>query len=271
MHLSPTHDRRDENFKMDRISPSMISLYLSCPLAFYYGYVAKIQLPQKQIHLLFGSAVHSGIEHMHKGDKDPSLAFEEIFLKEKLSPEEQADHAQYWLMGKEMLKNFTEQYPMFDKLYEIGKVSSEQRIRRKLIHPITGEESSVPLSGILDGLSETQKIQEYKTSKGKWSTDETRFKVQSLLYNLWYYSEYGKIAEETLYFVLLKKFKKSKTDQTVQVIRYTPTIDELAGAFEEVELILQKIKAGIFDRPQGSYHPKYCDCYKYEKALELQQ
>ena len=258
-----------KNFKLDRISPSMVSSYLMCPLSFYYGYVAKIRLPHGVIHLEFGSAVHKAIEEMYKGSKNPIAAFEARFKKEKLADNEKHMYKEYVELGKEMLANYFEEHPMLDKLYGLAAGKSEKYIRRYLTHPITGRQSSIPLSGVLDRLTDNGKIIEYKTSKTKWNVEETRFKVQNLLYNLWYYSEYNRIAEETLYFILLKKHKTHKRDQVLQTISSHVTHDDLAAAFEEVELIIEKINSGIFDRPRGPgvYHPDYCDCYKYEKAL----
>lgn len=257
--------KNTKHFKLDRVSPSMIGCYLSCPLDFYYKYVAKVQMPFDKIHLVFGSAIHKALEDMLVV-KDPTKVFVKEFDIKKLNDGEQHLHKEYLALGKEMIINYIEKYPTLDKLYGLSKGTPEKRVRRHLINPITGEESSVPLSGIIDKLTDNGCIIEYKTSKNKWKETETKFKVQFLLYNLWYYSEHNKLADKTIYLVLLKKFKRHKRDQVLQVIEASVTHDDLAEAFEEVELVIDKIHSGMFDRPTG-YHPPYCDCYKYEKLL----
>jgi len=39
---------------------------------------------------------------------------------------------------------------------------------------------------------------------------------------------------------------------------------------EVAKLILDKIKSREFNRPTG-FHPKWCDCYTYEKYLNINQ
>ena len=244
----------------------MIASYLHCPLAFYYGYVAKLKLPQAQIHLVFGSAIHEALEHIYDTNTDPKKVFTKSFKKDKLNEDEQKLYEEYTNLGIEMVENYIQIHPTLDKLYNLTDGKAEKYVRRYLTNPVTGQQSSIPMSGILDRLTNAGKIIEYKTSKNKWKEDETRFKVQFLMYNLWYYSEYGKLADETLYFVLLKKYKKHKRDQVLQVLSAHATHDDLAEAFDEVELIINKIHSGIFEKPTG-YHPPYCDCYKYEAML----
>ena len=263
-----TLGKEDSSFKLSRISPSMIVLYLSCPLAFYYAYIAKIEIPQTRLHLLFGSGVHKAVEDMYAGSKDPFESFKKVFLREELDPEGQARFTEYYMLGQEMIKNYLEFHPTLDKLYSLQAGSQEHRFKECVANPITGEMSRIPLSGILDRLTDGNKIIEYKTSKTLWKADETRFKVQSLLYNLWFYTKFGKIADETLYFVLLKKYRQTKRDSVVQVISYKPTLEDLAGAWEEVDFILDKIESGAFERPQFG-HPPYCDCFKYERVLGI--
>lgn len=255
-----------KHFKLDRISPSMVGSYLDCPLNFYYQYVAKIQLEYDKIHLVFGSAIHKALEEML--NKDPLKVFAKEFSIKKLNDTEKHLHNEYLKLGKEMITNYLELYPTLNKLYGLDSGTPEKRFRRHLTNPITGEESSVPLSGIVDKLTATNIIIEYKTSKNKWKETEQKFKVQNLLYNLWYYSEYGQLADKMVYIILLKKFKRHKRDRVIQVIESTVTYDDLAEAFGEVELIVDKIHSGMFDKPVG-YHPPYCDCHKYEELLKI--
>jgi hypothetical protein len=263
-----TFGKAESSFALNRISPSMLGMYLNCPLCFYYAYIAKIEIPQTRLHLLFGSGVHMSIEAMYNGNPDPMSIFKTVFKKEDLDDEGQLKFSEYYLLGLEMIKNYMESHPTLDKLYNLNAGKSEFRFKEHVVNPITGQMSRIPLSGILDRITDDGKIIEYKTSKTKWCPSESRFKVQSLLYNLWYFTKYGKIADETLYLVLLKKYKQTKRDEVMQVISYKPTLEDLAGAWEEVDFVLDRIEAGMFERPESG-HPRYCDCYKYERLLGL--
>lgn len=246
----------------------MVSSYIECPKLFYYQYIAKIQLPQKQQHLLFGSAIHKGIEMMFKGDPDPYSWFVRTLDKNKLLEEEKDVYDDLLKLGKEMIDNYLEYHPTLEKLYQLNSGVSEKYVRRNLINPITGQVSTLPFSGILDRLTTGGRIIDYKTAASLWDPASAASKVQTLLYNLWYYSEYNKVAEETLYFVLLKKYKKHKYDQVVQVVSTHVSIEDMAAAFDEVELIVEKIRQGIFDEPQKNigFFAKQ-ELERYEKAL----
>lgn len=251
---------------ISKISPSMVIDYCNCPKLFYYRYVAKIQLPTKQIHLVFGSAVHEAIEAIYEKRK-PLETFAEKFDKSKLIDEEKEMYDEYYKLGIEMIKNYNEKHPSFDSLYNLNEGKSEIYFKEKIRNPLTGEESTLPLSGRIDRLTDAGKIVEYKTSKNSWKTEDLAFKTQTLLYNLWYHTKFDKVPDETLYIVLLKKSKNIGKGETIQVLSNHSTINELAGVFEEIELITEKIENREFDRPTG-YHPKWCDCWKYSELLE---
>jgi len=254
--------------KIEKFSPTMIADYISCPRSFYYKYIAKIEMPQKQIHLLFGGGIHKGIEEMYE-NKDPYSAFEKHFDKSKLLPEERDLHKDHLSLGNEMLKNYFDSHDTLDKLYSLKEGKSEVYLRRYLINPLTGEKTSRPMTGRIDRLTKKGKIVEYKTAKNKWCPTDMNFKIQTFLYNLWFFSEYGELADEILYIILLKKFKeKTRNGEVIQVLNQKCTKTDLAMIFYEIEIILEKIDRGEFDYPSG-YHPAYCDCHLYEKMLNI--
>ncbi len=258
-------------YKIERISASMIGSYLSCPLSFYYGYIAKLKLEKTSIHLSFGSAVHKALEQFHKGDENYVQHYIDMFKRDELDKQGQDMFAEYYPLGLEMIKNMVAFYPQLDDTYKLFPGVTEQYFRRDIINPITGETLRIPVSGVTDLTTDSKCIIDYKTSKKVWDIKDkqtlTKVRVQSHIYNLWYYAEHGEVADKTLYLIMLKKYKQTARDDVIQVLEYTPTIDELASAFEEVDLIIDKIEAGIFDRPTKN-HPPYCDCYKYERLLD---
>jgi len=253
---------------LEKFSPTMICDYMSCPRSFYYKYIAKVEIPQKKIHLLFGGGVHAGIEGIyHK--QDPYPFFEKHFVQDKLMSDEQDKFKEYYDLGHEMIKNYAEQHDTLDNLYKLNDGISEKYIKRHLINPLTGETSTLPMAGRIDRLTNGGKIIEYKTAKAKWNPKDMAFKTQTFLYNLWYYSEYGEMPNETLYFILLKKYKKDiRNGETLQVLNHRCTLTDLAIVFDEIEIIIQKINNREFNRPLG-FHPMWCDCHLYEKFLNL--
>jgi CRISPR/Cas system-associated exonuclease Cas4 (RecB family) len=257
--------------KLNRFSPSMLIEYMNCPRSFYFKHIAGIQLPQKQIHLLFGGGVHAAIEKGIYEDDDPYRIFEKHFLKEKLTEEERDLHEEYLLLGKEMIKNYAEIHPTLNSLYSLNTGKSELVIKGTIINPLTYEPSSLPLSGRIDRITDSQRIVEYKTSKNKWSEKDLNYKIQTMIYNLWFFTQYKELPEETIYIILLKKFKnKTRSGEVHQVLSQNCSLIDLASTFEEIECILHKINNNEFDRPKG-YHPRYCDCFKYDEFLNLNE
>ena len=251
---------------LEKFSPSMLIDYMNCPMSFYYKNIAKLKLPQQpQIHLLFGSAIHAAVENIYINE-DPFKIFDETFDKEKLLPEEYAKYEEFVPLGQEMIKNYQAEHPMLDKLYDLNNGQSELYIRRKLINPLTQEEMEIPMSGRIDRMTNTGKIIEYKTSARPWQQNDVVYRTQTMLYNLWYHSEYQTVPEETLYIILLKQHKRTSSSKVIQVLSNHATINELASMFDEVKMMLTKINNRIYERPKG-FHPSWCDCRKFEALL----
>lgn len=252
---------------VNRLSPSMLIDYCNCPKLFYYRYVAKIQLPTKQIHLVFGTAVHAAVEAIYENE-DPFKRFSNEFDKEKLTDEEKELYNEFHELGLEMVKNYNEQHSTLNDLYSLNDGKSEIYFRDHVRNPLTGEMSTLPISGRIDRLTNLGKVVEYKTSKNPWKEEDIAFKTQTLIYNLWYLTKFDKLPDETLYIVLIKKRKKVGKGEVIQLLSNHSTIDELASVFDELELITSKIECREFDRPKG-YHPKWCDCWKYDELLKV--
>ena len=267
MYLFNRAGTEENAFNIDRLSPSGYMSYVNCPLSFYYSYIAKIKLPQPVIHLVFGSAVHKAIEEMYEGNTAYEEVFTANFTPEMLDPESREQYSKYYVMGLEMLKNYMQNHTVLDQMYGLNDGKSEFKFRKHVVSPLTGEVSSIPLSGVVDRLTNGGKVIEYKTAAKKWDAKDPKVRVQSLLYNLWYYTEYGTIPDETLYLILLKKFKKSSKDETLQILRFRATPEDLAIMFEEFQTVIDKINAGIF--PRGNCSKWMCDCHKFEKHLQL--
>ena len=253
--------------RIDRFSPSGIIDYISCPKMFYYKYVAKVQLPQKQIHLVFGSAIHAGLEGLFT-KKDPYKEFEKYFLKEKLMDDEQNLFQEYLVLGKDMLRNYLERHETLNKLYGLNEGESEKYERDFIVNPLSGEKSSLPMSSKTDRITDSERIIEFKTSKRKWKKNALNFTIQTKLYSLRHFANTGRLPEEIVYIILLKEFNKYDKSQKIQVLTTNYTKQDLAQTFEQVELILSKINNNEFNRSYG-FHSPYCDCFRYEEVLNF--
>jgi len=261
--------------KLTSFSPTKIVDYLNCPLLFYFRYILKVKIPTKQIHFIFGSGIHAAIEgiiHNAKASNDDKQDVLKMFLseyqKDKMMDEEKDLYDEYLKLGKSMIKHYESIHPTLNNLYDLNNGKSELFIKGHLKNPITGQLSSLPISGRIDRLTNSGRIIEYKTAKNKWKEKDVAFKAQTLLYNLWYHTNFGKLPEETVYIILLKKEPKVGAEN-YQVLTHNTTTTDLASVWEETELIFDKINANEFDRPHG-WHPPYCDCYRYAKYLNLE-
>ena len=247
--------------KLTSFSPTKIVDYSMCPRLFYYRYVAKIVIPTTQIHFLFGSAIHAAIEALYynlntgkDNQKDIWKEFLREYRKDKMTPEDLEKYDEYLELGKAMLKHYLTIHPTLNNLYKLNEGESEIFIKGTLLNPITNEPSSLPISGRIDRATGVKlvngklelipekeyRIIEYKTAKNKWKESDMAFKAQTLLYNLWFYTNFGIIPDETVYNVLLKKIPKVGKDN-YQVLTHHASLTDLASMWYEVELILDKI------------------------------
>ncbi len=249
--------------RIEKISASMVLDYMNCPLSFYYHYIAKIQLPTKAMPLVFGNGIHAGIDAFYSG-KDPYEAFLKNFDKSKLSQEELPDYERHVFLGQQMLEDYVKEAPLLDSLYNLKEGTSEKYFKKHLVNPLTKQLSSLPFTGRIDRLTVGNRIIEYKTASSKKPGPE-EYRLQTNVYSLWYYSEFGKFPEEVVFIVLLKKERSNEEEKLYQVFTMHPMETELASTFDDIELIIQKINAAEFPR-HTSFIP-WCDCKKCDELL----
>ncbi len=68
----------------------------------------------------------------------------------------------------------------------------------------------------------------------------------------------------------MRKGLSAKSKERIQVLKYTYEEADVLAFIARIEAILEQIKAHRFDRPAIG-HPQFCDCWKYEKALEVNE
>ena len=256
-------NRRPISTLLKHLSPSALEAYKSCPKAFYYKYIAKIQLPQKQIHLLFGEAFHKVLEISFEGhDLETALfRFGQEFDMAKLGKEEWEDHAKMLPMGKAMVENYYKNKDALIEQFDLKNGKSEQWLKAVLEDPFTKEELPIPMIGKVDRITDDEQIVEFKTSGGRWNEKEAQQKLQTITYGWLHYQITGRHPKRILYII----FTKQKTPQ-IQIIEANHLLEDYSKLFHEYKNIINKVELGIFDKSEN-YHQSFCDCFKYEEAL----
>lgn len=259
---------------LNRISPSMLMEYKNCPKAFFYKCWLGLKLPQPMIHLIFGTAVHAGIDMVYEQyDTDGGWKLAEfglvkdkflsLFRLDMLPDEDPAKVLEFQEDGIEMLKSYWDKKEELLNVYGVNPDQLEVVMKLPIKHPETDEMLEVPMSLRIDGIG-NEVIAEFKTSKGRYDSVASRSLPQSLSYNLAYYSQHGKLPKKLVYVVLLKGRKK---EDRIQVLSYSYDKSDISTFFEEIKSILAKIKNREFNRPAKG-HPRFCDCSKFEEALK---
>lgn len=255
---------------LNRITPSGLMMYQSCPRAFYYQVWLGLKLPQSMVHLEFGTAMHEAIDTLYGGrntngtwdNEDLAVkalvVFNEKFLRSSCESDEQfinmsADGLlilkEYWKNKEVLLAN------------GFNPIAFEIPGKEIMVNPETKEPLPIPLSYRLDAILKDHGVGEFKTSSSEYDPFEARSRPQSLCYVYMYYQKYN-VLPTLHYVVMIKKRKKDK----IQHLVFKYDVADLLSFFEEVKVVLEKIRNREFSRPMKN-HPRWCDCYKFEEAL----
>lgn len=283
----------EKKLGITRISPSMIKEYEDCPKLFFYRSWLGLKLPQTQVHFVFGNAIHLAIDNIYdQFDKDELWKHAElkivkdIFLKEftidaldkdeknfygePAYPTEEDRVKKFEEMrddGLLIIKSYWEQKEFLLATHDINPIRFEVVAKFPIIHPHTKVALEIPGSGRLDAENYNGGIVELKTSKAKYDEVETRNLPQALFYVMWKYLTDGKMPPWLTY-IVMRKGLSAKSKDRIQVLKYHYEEADVLAFISRIEAILEQIRARRFDRPSIG-HPQFCDCYKFEKALEV--
>lgn len=257
-------EKEGTGLKISSLSYSAMRDYLKCPKLFYYRHVMKLRLPQKQMELVFGSAVHSAFESFAKSE-DPYLAFTKEFDATKLNPDERDRMDEYDLEGKRLIKIFVESQDYLQKVHGIIlKGTAEQKFRTWLIDPITKQRLPIQFSGRTDFETEADQILDYKTSSKPYKQEEVDdgdHALQADIYSLEFLARKGFMPKEFIFVVFVKGRK-----DPLQVMKTVRTKESMSRTFKTAELVINGVRGNQFPRGSGWMH-KFCDCSKYEASL----
>lgn len=253
------------------LSASSIRDFKNCPALFYYRHVLKLRLPQKQMNLIFGGAVHNGLEHYHDEGEDlekATKAFHKAFFAQKtaLLPEEAGEFFNHLAEGKKLITAYHDQQEYMKSVYGItpGGIS-EMKFSVILKDPITEEELGLPINGRIDRITGTNQVVEFKTAKKKYKQDETDLLDQATIYEWVTELETGKPVPGIFYVVLLKERKKDP----IQIIKTSRSVEDRTRLFREAKNILKHVEAGRFPKGCSGFKERFCDCGRYRDALAI--
>jgi CRISPR/Cas system-associated exonuclease Cas4 (RecB family) len=256
----------DNNIGLDRITPSMLMQYERCPRNFYYTIWLGLELPQDEVHLHFGKAIHLAIDGIFgKQPFDTCLQlfkenFKEVHVDHVPLKNRKEVYLEMILDGELML---SELWNKKDELVSKGVNPTEVEIvfKGELYHPETKEKWPIPMSLRIDG-ENIDRICEFKTSSKLYNEEETRQSLQAQSYVFTRYIQTDKI-KPIDYVVLIKKRKKNK----IQHFSIQYTKQEMLDYHNKVQKIFKKIINREFDRPTEG-HPYYCDCIRFDNLIQ---
>lgn len=237
----------------DHLSYSQISLYLECPLLYKLRYVEGEKGEAVPAALVFGSAIHKALAGFYTDVMDGELfslaaflgAFEEAWShaveEREIIYKEAEDFDSLLALGTEMLKVFARSV-MPQKV-----IAVEVPFEFRLEHPVTGEDSSVPLKGVIDLIEEDESgtlwVVDHKTAGRAYSEPQIVGDLQMLIYAAAVKQlDVVDGRDVMLRFDVLTKAKKPK------FLRYPMYRDDndIARLFEIVEGVWQAIDAEAF-------------------------
>lgn len=276
---------------INRITPSGLMMYESCPKAFYYCVYLGLKLPQSMVHFEFGTAIHDAIAVMYAGRKedgtwdnvsekaafDALTEFNKKFTIESCKDLTINENGRTRPMtGQERIEKFKE---MSQDGFELLKAYWQEKEillakgfdpiqfeipgKDVVYNPETKEPLPIPLSYRLDAILRGHGVGEFKTSSKPYDNFETRARSQSLCYIWAYWHKYQTIPV-LHYVVLIKKRKKDK----LQHLMFDYDMGDILEFDARVRSILEQIKNREFNAPVRG-HDRFCDCRKYDELLKI--
>jgi putative RecB family exonuclease len=247
----------------DYISPSRLSKWLSCPLAFRLQYVDGHRRPTTP-SLFLGKAVHLGLQvfyrHRHLGiTLEPAdvcrrlleswaRLVDEDGMKFDSPAEEQAIQKQ----AADLVTAYLAFAPKDEK-----PLAVEAAVEMPLVDPITGEDLGIPMLGVMDLVLATREgavIADFKTSSRSSEPVESLHEIQLTSYAHLFRQASGR-AEAGLE---IRSLVKTKTPK-VEFHGYRPrTPVHFKRLFAVIREYLDALDAGRFNYRPG-FHCGMCD------------
>ncbi len=176
------------------LSYSQLALYLECPLKYKLRYLAEGGYGDEKVPaaLVFGSAIHKALAWFYttamEGEPFSLFGLLEAFAaawkteaeRQEILFEEGEDFEALLALGQEMLRVFAR------SAHPMRVIAVEVPFEFKLEHPKTGEESSVPIRGVIDLIEEDESgtlwVVDHKTAGRAYSEQQIAGDLQMLIY-----------------------------------------------------------------------------------------
>lgn len=202
----------------DYLSWSAISTYRSCPLRYFFRYIAGLPDESVSASLIFGAAIHRAIEHHFRelliGNPPPVLA--DLITAYRTGWDEREgqevrfgkdDRASLDKLGERMLDAFRQHY--LSK--PAGRIIAiEEELRGRVI-------PGVPeLLGRVDLIVETPEelvITDWKTSRSRWSEEQVEDAAEQLVLYSSLASDFAPHKRIRVEFLVLTKTKEVNIDK----------------------------------------------------------
>lgn len=250
---------------IEHLSYSSISTYLLCPRAWKYRYIEKVKTPTSA-SLIFGSAIHAGIEGYIRQQHEGAIAqsaerlFELDFARRAQEEEiNWGDDSQVKLA--ETGRILLQAAPIRAVLQAIrplvldGQICMEKRVEMR----VPGV--PIPIIGYIDLIGDDGVPCDFKTAARKWDSTKAQEETQPTFY-LAALNQAGYSLNPALKF---RHYVFTKTKiPGVQVIETTRTIKDMFTLFANIAQAWQDIQADRFPCVTTGWKcsPKYCEYWQ---------
>jgi putative RecB family exonuclease len=241
----------------DSISPSQLTLYLTCSLKYRFEYIDRLPKAFRSASLALGTAIHAALQWLHnhrKTGRNPPLdevlrVFDADWYAQssaiEILGEEGGDALR--LKAKELLSAY---YHLPAKPIR----GVEIPFQVPLVNPATGEILDLPLRGRIDLIEGEDEIVDFKTPKATPPLDGLPDNLQLTAYAYAYQILFGRPAKE-LRLMHLVKTKRPKIEEQ-KTWREPEDYERLFNVANEV---LKGIRAGIFIPNRGCWLCSDCE------------
>jgi len=288
-----------ESIGLDRITPSMLDCYETCPKLFYFQNWLELKLDEDKLHMDFGNAIHESINYIHiKYDNNfgggwMGQTFDQIeddFLQHwKLNQVSEETFNKYMTTRAGKESGFTKKEDLYEYFKEDGLAmlqsywDNKERLLTEYDHDLSefeimmrvdmhnpenkAEKLPIPLSMRIDAVNRNKtKMVDFKTSGSKYDEVETRKKIQGQCYLFGNLMTTGELITKFDYTVLRKGLK---SPERIEVVSLEYDMADMVAFYFRVKNILLKIANREFERSIIGHAP-YCQCKKYEEALSVE-
>ena len=253
-----------------RLSPSRITKYQSCPLAYKFHYLDKVE-GKYNINLAYGTVLHNLLEYFLKTKMDTGellgVSDLKIYAKTFLESIQKQNS-----LDKDVCLKATDHMNLFipiihDKYLKTIPLSLEQKVLKK----VPGEEFDI--YGFIDMIEkgdtssefnwETDTIVDYKTKKASPSKFKEEYilpkdhYLQTVIYAYCFLTDEAEYIRTRVDYLI-----KTQTPKIIQVTTEVSR-EEILETLEHIKIIYQQIKNKVFypNFCNPYCHPVYCDYY----------